>query len=137
MHENTETFSSADPLSAEEEKALLDAAERLKNSVPCTACRYCIEGCPMGLDIPTLISVYNELKFQTSFNLDMYLSSLPKDKLPSACVACGKCAQICPQSIDIPGVMKNLAEEAAKLPSWAEMCRQREEAAKKLAEGRK
>jgi len=137
MRENVETFNSTAPLSAEEEKALLDAAERLKNSVPCTACRYCTEGCPMGLDIPTLISVYNELKFQTSFNLDMYLSSLPKDKLPSACVACGKCAQICPQSIDIPGVMKNLADEAKKLPSWAEMCRQREEAAKKLAEGKK
>lgn len=137
MRENTETFRSPAPLGVEEEKALLEAAERLKNSVPCTACRYCTEGCPMGLDIPTLISVYNELKFQTSFNLDMYLSSLPEDKLPSACVACGKCAQICPQSIDIPGVMKDLAAEATKLPSWAEMCRQREEAAKKLAESKK
>lgn len=136
MRENIDTFSSAAPLSAEEEKALLDVAEKLKNSVPCTACRYCTEGCPMGLNIPALISVYNELKFQSSFNLDMYLSSLPEDKLPSACVACGKCAEICPQSIDIPGVMKNLAEEAKKLPSWAEICRQREEAARKLAEGK-
>jgi len=137
MRENIETFSSPAPLSAEEETALLEAAETMKNSVPCTACRYCTEGCPMGLDIPTLISVYNELKFQTSFNLGMYLDSLPREKLPSACIACGKCTKICPQSIDIPGVMKNLAEEAAKLPSWAEMCRQREEAAKKLAEGRR
>ena len=47
------------------------------------------------------------------------------------CVFCGKCAKICPQKIDIPAAMKNLEEEVAKLPSWAEIYRQREEAARK------
>ena len=30
------------------------------NVLPCTACRYCTEKCPMGLDIPMLIDLYNE-----------------------------------------------------------------------------
>ena len=61
----------------------------------------------------------------------MRLEALPEDKRPSACIGCGKCAKICPQNIDIPRAMKGLAEAVAKLPSWTEICRQREEAAKK------
>ena len=45
---------------------------------------------------------------------------------------CGACAAVCPQNIDIPAAMAELAETIAKMPSWAEMCRQREEAARKL-----
>ena len=58
-------------------------------------------------------------------------AALLEDERPSACIGCGKCARICPQSIDIPGAMKGLAEAVAKLPRWTEICRQREEAAKK------
>ena len=43
---------------------------------------------------------------------------------------CGACAAVCPQNIDIPAAMAELAETIAKMPSWAEMCRQREEAAR-------
>ena len=46
------------------------------------------------------------------------------------CIACGKCTKICPQGIDIPQAMKGLTEALAKIPSWAEVCRQREEAQK-------
>ena len=45
------------------------------------------------------------------------------------CIGCGKCARICPQKIDIPGAMKDLSDRISKLPSWAEICRQREAAA--------
>lgn len=52
-------------------------------------------------------------------------------KKPSACISCGKCAQICPQNIDIPAAMKDFTEKLSKLPRWADICRQREEASKK------
>ena len=41
------------------------------------------------------------------------------------CVRCGACAAVCPQKIDIPGCMQELTERIAKLPSWAEISRQR------------
>ena len=63
--------------------------------------------------------------------LRLELEALPEEKKPAACIGCGKCAKICPQKIDIPAAMKNLEEEVAKLPSWAEIYRQREEAARK------
>ena len=134
VKENVETFSEEKPLTKEEQKTLLDIAEGMKDSIPCTACRYCCDGCPKGLDIPMLISAYNEIRFSPSVNISMRLDALQEDKRPDSCIGCGKCAKICPQKIDIPAAMKGLAEEIAKLPSWAEICRQREEAARKIKE---
>ena len=136
MQENTEIFDHPDPLSPEEKEALLMKAEGMKNSLPCTACRYCCDGCPMGLDIPVLIAAYNDMKFGGSNAPVLQMDALPEDKLPSACIGCGACAAICPQKIDIPAAMAELAEMYAKAPKWADICREREEAAKRLAEGK-
>jgi len=57
---------------------------------------------------------------------------MPEDKKPSACIGCGACAAICPQKIDIPAAMKDFADILASRPKWADMCREREEAARKL-----
>ena len=134
MADNVATFSGGQPQS-DAEAALLEAvAEGMKDALPCTRCRYCCDGCPMGLDIPMLIHAYNDLKFAKSMTVPMQLDALPENKRPSACVACGSCAAICPQGIDIPGALAELSETLAGMPSWAEMCRQREEAARKLKE---
>lgn len=129
MQDNVKTFSVSKPLSTGETALLLGIAEGMKDSIPCTACRYCCDGCPMGLDIPCLISAYNELRFFAAVNVAMRIEFMPEEKKPTACIGCGKCAQICPQKIDIPGAMKDFSERLSKLPSWAEICRQREAAA--------
>ena len=131
MKDNLRTFVECKPLNANENAALLDVAETLKNSVPCTACRYCCDGCPQGLDIPKLLSAYNDFRFAVNFNVSMAMEALPEDKRPSACLSCGACAQVCPQKIDIPGALKDFSEALAKQPSWAEICRQRDEAQRK------
>ena len=128
MVDNVHTFSEYKSLSKEEIQLLLDIAEGLKASIPCTACRYCCDGCPMGLDIPMLIATYNEIKVVASTNSIMRIEALPTNKQPSACVACGKCAKVCPQNIDIPQVLKDFTKAMEKIPSWAEICRQREAA---------
>lgn len=131
LHENIATFAEPiRPLSAQQERLLLETAEALKNSLPCTACRYCVDGCPVGLDIPLLIATYNDLRFQPSFTVSMRLEQLPPEQQPAACLACGACAQICPQKIDIPKAMRDLAEGYDKMPKWSEICREREAAAK-------
>ena len=130
MVDNVKTFSEDKPLTAEETALLLDIAEGMKDSIPCTACRYCCDGCPAGLDIPGLISTYNELRFSPAVNVAMRIEFMPEDKKPTACIGCGQCARMCPQNIDVPGALKDFAEKLSKLPSWAEICRQREAAAK-------
>ena len=134
MEDNVRTFTEESPQTPEEAALLLDIAEGLKGALPCTRCRYCCEGCPMQLDIPMLIHAYNDLKFAGSMTVPMQMDALPEDKLPSACIGCGACAAICPQKIDIPAAMREFADKLASMPSWAEMCRQREEAARKLKE---
>ena len=86
----------------------------------------------MGLDIPMLIHALNDLRYAGSMTVPMQLDALPEDKRPSACVGCGACAAICPQKIDIPAAMKELTQRISAMPSWAEQCRQREEAARRL-----
>ncbi len=130
MQDNIQTFSQPKPLTESETEALLTVAEGMKGSVPCTACRYCVEQCPMGLDIPMLIATYNELRFAAAINVGMRLEALPEEKQPTACLACGKCAKMCPQLIDIPGVMKDLSAKLEAIPKWTEICRQREAAQK-------
>ena len=134
MADNIRTFTSGTPQTAEEAALLADIAEGLKNALPCTRCRYCCDGCPMQLDIPMLIHAYNDLKFGSSMTVPMQMDALPEEKRPSACIGCGACAAVCPQKIDIPAALKEMADRIASMPSWAEMCREREEAARKQKE---
>ena len=131
MVENVDTFTQDRPLTEAEAAALLELAEGMKNAVPCTACRYCCDGCPMGLDIPAMIAACNEARFALSSNVRMRFDALPEDKRPAACIACGKCSRTCPQGIDVPAVLKELAQAMEKIPDWAQVCREREEEARK------
>lgn len=130
MQDNLATFARRDTLTPAETELLLSIARGMMDSIPCTACRYCCEGCPKGLDIPALLAVYNELRVTPTVNAAMRVEFLPEEKKPTACIACGKCVRSCPQNIDIPRALKELAEKLTTIPSWAETCRQREAAAK-------
>ena len=131
MKDNVATFAARKPLNGEETDEILKIAEKLKNAVPCTGCRYCCHGCPMQIDIPRMIAMYNEAKFYPSFNISMRVDAVEAGHRPEDCIGCGQCAQICPQGIDVPSLMPQITEEFKKLPDWAELCRHREEMAKK------
>ena len=128
MIDNVATFAAPKPMTEEQIALILEVAEELKDAVPCTACRYCCDGCPMELDIPFLLSVYNDIRFAPVTNTAMRIDSLPANKRPTACVACGRCAQICPQKIDIPNALYDFSLRLEKITPWAEICRQREAA---------
>ena len=126
MVDNIQTFETQKALTKEEEALVLELAEKLKDAIPCTACRYCCDGCPAGLDIPTLLGFYNDIQFSPTLTVIMRVESLPEERRADACIGCGKCAKICPQSIEIPNHMKAFAETLKKLPSWIQVCRERE-----------
>lgn len=134
MEDNLRTFEAEKPLTKEEQALLSALAATLKGDLPCTGCRYCTEVCPMGLDIPNLLREYSDAKVSASFTVAMFLDTLPEEKRPSACIGCGQCRRICPQGIDIPTLMQEFAALATTLPNWAQVCREREAAARALAE---
>jgi len=136
MMDNVKTFSEHKPFNGEETELAFAAAETLKAAIPCTGCRYCCDGCPAGLDIPTLISLYMDAVFYPSINVSMQYEAMDTDKVFSACIGCGQCSAICPQSIDVPAVMQKADKLLSEMPKWADICRQREEAAKKEKAGK-
>ena len=123
--ENIETFKNYKPLSDEETNALLEIAETLKNSVPCTGCGYCLKDCPMELNIPFMLSIYNELRIQKAISVRMRLDGLPEEKQPTACISCGMCTQNCPQKIEVPKELVSLSELLKTMPTWAQICEER------------
>ena len=115
---NLKTFEEDKPLNEKEMDALLGIAKGLAEdgAVPCTACHYCVDHCPQGLDIPHLIGLYNEHMITTKAGLfgfiaPMALPAIPEDKRPAACLHCGSCEQVCPQQIGISDVMTDFVEK--------------------------
>ena len=115
MKENIATFETDKPLNETELETLHAIAQGMVKKIvlPCTACHYCTSHCPQGLDIPNLLSLYNEHCFtQGGFIAPMALSAIPADKQPSACIGCRSCEAVCPQGIKISEAM---ADFTAKL----------------------
>ena len=132
MEDNIKTYLEEKPLSGEEHRVLEEIAAGMLDSIPCTGCRYCCDGCPMGLEIPMLLDIYNDLRFSPAFTVAMRMEALPKEKSPAACIGCGACQQMCPQGIRIPELLKECAALMEKQPKWVDMCREREEEAARL-----
>ena len=117
LHANIATFEADLPLNEDEMSALMQVAAQMadEKSVPCTACHYCTDHCPQGLDIPRLIELYNEHILTTKAGLfgfiaPMALAAIPQDKQPAACLHCGSCEQVCPQQIHISDVMEDFVK---------------------------
>ena len=136
VEDNLATFKTECPLSKKEKEVVFDIARTLVDVVPCTGCRYCVDGCPMGLDIPMMMNTYNDIRFTPALNVSRRIEFLPEDKKPSACLSCGACSMICPQKIDIPAALCSLSEIVEKVPKWVDICRQREEAERRLKAGK-
>ena len=114
MQANIRTYEEEKPLNEAEFGALLKIAGEMVQqiSLPCTACRYCTSHCPQQLDIPSLLSLYNEHCFTGGgFFAPMALSALPEDKQPGACIGCRSCEAVCPQQIKISEAMADFVEK--------------------------
>mgnify|MGYP003440354773 FL=1 len=112
--ENIATYGEEKPLSEKETEKLFSVADAMtsKTTLPCTACRYCTTHCPMELDIPNLIDLYNEHVYSGGgFLAPMAIGSLPDDKKPSACLSCRACEAVCPQNIKISEMMSDFVEK--------------------------
>ena len=116
LDDNVNQFQEMEPWSKEEGAAVEKVVRLLEsfNPVPCSGCRYCVEECPRGVDIPQIFKRYNDYRMfegMARFDID-YFAFVPEGKRGDSCIRCGKCSARCPQKISVP-------EEIGKIHAYA------------------
>ena len=120
MADNLSYMKDFKPLNEEEQKIIQEAQRILGKSatIPCTACRYCVEGCPKKIPIPEIFSAMNKRlgSGQLSEASEDYLKATEGKGKASECIACGQCERACPQHLEITKHLKECEDalEAAK-----------------------
>ncbi len=82
-----------------------------QNMIPCTGCRYCVDGCPMQIRIPDLFNVTNLKKAYHNWGQEAKYQALIESGSGKAseCVRCGQCESVCPQHLPIRDLLEDVA----------------------------
>lgn len=109
VKENVNTFNNLKKLNDEEKKIIKDNTLIIQKSklIRCTACRYCIDGCPMKIAIPDYFNLYNNESDVKDYK---YLIEKGFGKA-SSCIKCGACESICPQHLKIRNYLEKIVEK--------------------------
>lgn len=121
MQDNISYMEDFKPFTEEERELVKKAAEEINSAiaVPCTACAYCVEGCPKKIPIPQYFSIYNEDMREAeekgwSANEVFYEQLAEKGGKAGDCVGCGQCERICPQHLPIIEHLRAVSEHFDK-----------------------
>lgn len=113
MEDNLSYMADFKPLSDEEKHVIKKAQDILDgiDSIPCTSCHYCTDGCPMQIPIPEIFSARNKQLIweQKEAGQADYDKAVANRGLASACIQCGQCEGVCPQHIDIINRLQDCA----------------------------
>ena len=112
MCDNIETFSHFEPLSDSEKKLIGEVKAAMLNvpQIGCTACRYCVDGCPQQISIPDVFRAVNTMNmYKEEFRPKMFYNDLISQGHGRAadCAACGQCESVCPQHLPIIDLLKD------------------------------
>lgn len=122
LEDNLSYMDNFQPLSDEELQIVQKVTDEINSSIaiPCTACRYCVEGCPKEIAIPEFFSLYNSKEqsiHQDFYSEEAYYDDFTKEhSKASDCIECGLCEKACPQHLEIIEDLKKVAGEFEKSP---------------------
>ena len=116
MNDNLSYMENFKPLDETEREAVAKVTEKLEKipQIPCTSCKYCIEGCPQNIPINEIFRIQNEFDKYNNINAAKweYKNATTKEGRSGAdaCIGCGQCENICPQHIEIIDNLKRSAD---------------------------
>jgi hypothetical protein len=110
MQDNLSFMRAFSPLNKEELEIIRQAQLIMESSaaVPCTACRYCVEGCPKQIPIPEIMEALNLhlVSGQTEEGKAAYMACTAGKGAAADCIGCKKCERACPQHLGITDHLK-------------------------------
>ena len=114
MRDNLSYMKDFKPLTEAEKGVIMLAQAALKGEkdiIPCTACHYCTDGCPMNIPIPEIFHVANHQRGNEAFRgrREYTIATTGKGKA-SACIECKQCENACPQQLPITEHLKKCVE---------------------------
>lgn len=115
MNDNLSFMKDFKPLTEAEYQAIdkVCAVFKSMNTIPCTACRYCTDGCPKKISIPDLFACMNTKNIYHDWNATYYYDQVHTKQRGKAsdCIKCGKCEKACPQHLKIRELLEQVAKE--------------------------
>ncbi len=113
MEDNLSYMKNVNPLNEEEYAIIQKAVEEMEKipTIPCTACKYCVDDCPQHINIPGAFGSMNEYKVYQNLESSKgsYVWNIGGGGKASDCIACGSCESHCPQHIEIIETLKEVA----------------------------
>ena len=111
ISDNVSTFKNFTPITEKENDALKKVVDILNKEslIPCTNCRYCVDGCPKNIAIPDIFALYNNSLLTSVLPESAYADLTANGGKASECISCGKCEKSCPQQIEIRKRLDSLA----------------------------
>jgi predicted aldo/keto reductase-like oxidoreductase len=76
-------------------------------TIACTKCRYCVDGCPQGIQIPDILALLNSKRVYGDWTTyGKYNQHIEANSKASDCISCGQCEGACPQGLNIIELLK-------------------------------
>ncbi len=114
LNDNVSYMEDFKPLD-EGERATVQKVVDILNSlptIPCTACKYCVDGCPQKINIPGIFKAMNDRTLYNNLPASQkaYEEATKDGGKAGDCIQCGNCEAHCPQHIEIIETLKKAAE---------------------------